>query len=179
MLPSPSLPFYSTIHLLPLLPLPPSPSPPSLLHLLPPPPPSLLPHSSSFTPPPSSLPSSLSFLPPSSMFQSGYHECAELIIHRYPKTVDHVVQLTVQDTTPEPKVLSFLESLCKSNAVVLAAIVGELAHWASTAGMELLRCACISYLHVSSHPRGSIEGMAGTTNAVPLFIVVWHHCTTL
>ena len=64
---------------------------------------------------------------------------SELILSRYPKRVDHVIQLTVSETIPEPKMLSFLEYLCNASLDTLVAILQRLTEWASTAGMELLR----------------------------------------
>lgn len=83
-------------------------------------------------------------LPPTSLpIQSGYCECAELILQFYPKQVDQVIHLTMQETVPESKMLNLLQYLCNASVYLLVNIMCRLAEHTTTAGQELLRFAII------------------------------------
>ena len=71
--------------------------------------------------------------------QSGYSECAQLILQYHPKQVDQVVRLAMQETVSEPKMLGLLQDLCRSSTELLVAVVSKIAEAATTAGQELLR----------------------------------------
>ena len=97
-------------------------------------------------------------LPPSSSIdqtvfssQSGYCECAELILQFYPKKVDHVIQLVMQETVPESKMLALLQYLCHASKDLLTRITSHLAERTTTAGQELLRLGIPMCINNNSH----------------------------
>ena len=73
------------------------------------------------------------------LLQSGYCECAEQILQRFPKKVDDMIRLTVLEILPESRMLHLLQYLCNASLKLQVDIVGRLAEHTTTAGQELLR----------------------------------------
>lgn len=71
--------------------------------------------------------------------QSNYHECALMILTKFPAQLDVLLSLVVDQKLEEEKVRALMEHISCNDIHLLAQIITILAHYTSSAGMELLR----------------------------------------
>jgi len=71
--------------------------------------------------------------------QNNYHECALLILTKFPSQLEVLLSIVMKDKVEEQKVRNLMEFISTHDSHLLSRVISLLAHSTSTAGMELLR----------------------------------------